>query len=122
MDNRWYSDQSEFPAQFRNTVLDCTTPNIRAVAYWIGTRNKSSMGRCSASDEKFVASLTDFFNNSNVGLAVFDEELRYQAINPFLAHVHRYTVDFHLGRTVRTILGAVADGAEPAIRRVFATG
>jgi PAS domain-containing protein len=79
-------------------------------------------GRCSASDEKFVASLTDFFNNSNVGLAVFDEELRYQAINPFLANIHRYPVDFHLGRTVRTILGAVADGAEPAIRRVFATG
>jgi hypothetical protein len=80
------------------------------------------MGRCSASDEKFVASLTDFFNNSNVGLAVFDEELRYQAVNPWLANVHRYSVDFHLGRTVRTILGSVAARPEPAIRRVFATG
>jgi hypothetical protein len=80
------------------------------------------MGRCSASNEKFVASLADFFSNSNVGLAVFDEELRYQAVNPWLANVHRYSVDFHLGRTVRTILGDVADGPEPAIRRVFATG
>ena len=80
------------------------------------------MGRCSTSNEKFVASLADFFSNSNVGLAVFDEELRYQAVNPWLAKSHRYSVDFHLGRTVRTIIGAVADGAEPAIRRVFATG
>ena len=80
------------------------------------------MGRGSASDEKFVASLADFFNNSNVGLAVFDEELRYRAVNPWLADLHRYSVDFHLGQTVRTIIGAVADGPEPAIRRVFATG
>ena len=48
------------------------------------------MGRCSASDEKFVVGLADFFSNSNVGLAVFDEELRYQAVNPWLANVHRY--------------------------------
>ena len=80
------------------------------------------MGRCSASDEKFVASLAAFFNNSNVGLAVFDEELRYQAVNPWLADLHRYSVEFHLGQTVRTIIGAVADRPEPAIRRVFATG
>lgn len=80
------------------------------------------MNRGSASDEKFVASLTDFFSNSNVGLAVFDEELRYQAVNPWLANLHRYPVEFHLGRTVRTIIGDVADAPEPAIRRVFATG
>jgi hypothetical protein len=90
--------------------------------FGIGLGRKYLMGRCSASDEKFVASLADFFNNSNVGLAVFDEELRYRAVNPWLANVHRYSVDFHLGRTVRTILGSVAARPEPAIRRVFATG
>jgi len=79
------------------------------------------MDHYSASDQKFVASLADFFSNSNVGLAVIDEELRYQAVNPWLANVHRYSVDFHLGRTVRAILGGVADGPEPAIRRVLAT-
>ena len=75
-----------------------------------------------ASAEIFGASLADFFSNSNVGLAVFDDKLRYQAINPWLAEVHRYSVDFHIGKTLRAIVGEVASGAEPAIRRVFATG
>lgn len=79
------------------------------------------MGHRSASDE-FCTSLTDFFSNSNVGLAVFDEKLRYQALNPWLANAHGYSVEFHLGKTARTILGEVAAQAEPAIRRVFVTG
>jgi PAS domain S-box-containing protein len=79
------------------------------------------MGHRSASDE-FCTSLTDFFSNSNVGLAVFDEKLRYQALNPWLANAHGYSIEFHLGKTARTILGEVAAQAEPAIRRVFVTG
>jgi PAS domain-containing protein len=80
------------------------------------------MVRRAASAQIFSARLADFFSNSNVGLAVFDEKLRYQAINPWLANVHRYSVDFHIGKTLHTILGEVASAAEPAIRRVFATG
>jgi predicted DNA-binding transcriptional regulator AlpA len=80
------------------------------------------MARRAASDEIFGSNLADFFSNSNVGLAVFDDKLRYQAINPWLAQVHRYSVDFHIGKTVHAILGEVASLAEPAIRRVLATG
>ncbi|HEX3740749.1 MAG TPA: PAS domain-containing protein, partial [Terriglobales bacterium] len=104
------------------TLLNSITLATKIGAVALTGMAKSSMGRCSTSDEKFVVGLADFFSNSNVGLAVFDKELRYQAVNPWLANVHRYPVDFHLGKTVRAILGAVADGAEPAIRRVFATG
>lgn len=80
------------------------------------------MARRSSSDETFGASLVDFFSYSNVGLAVFDEKLRYRAINPWLAGVHGHSVDFHIGKTVRTILGEVAASPEPAIRHVLATG
>jgi PAS domain-containing protein len=80
------------------------------------------MAHRAASAEIFSTALADFFSNSNVGLAVFDEKLRYQAINPWLANVHRYSVDFHIGKTAHAILGEVASAAEPAIRRVFATG
>lgn len=80
------------------------------------------MARRAGSAETFSASLAGFFSNSNVGLAVFDEKLRYLAINPWLADVHRYSVDFHIGKTAHAILGEVASAAEPAIRRVFATG
>jgi PAS domain S-box-containing protein len=80
------------------------------------------MGHHSASDEMFCASLADFFSNSNVGLAVFDEKLRYQALNPWLANVHGCSIEFHLGKTTRAILGEIAAQAEPAIRRVFVTG
>jgi len=80
------------------------------------------MGRRSASAGMFNASLADFFSSSNVGLAVFDEKLRYRALNPWLANVHGYSIEFHLGKTVRTIIGEVAAQAESGIRRVLATG
>src|SRR5438270_13636652 len=80
------------------------------------------MGDRSPCDHMFSANLTDFFTDSNVGLAVFDDRLRYQAINPFLAEMHALSVESHFGKTVREILGEVAFRAEPAIRRVFQTG
>ena len=66
--------------------------------------------------------LADFFNNSSVGLAVFDNKLRYQALNHCLAAMHGIPVESHLGKTLREILGKVALQVEPAIKQVFATG
>jgi hypothetical protein len=66
--------------------------------------------------------VTDFFNNSTVGLAIYDDELRYQALNPCLAAIHGMSLKSHLGRTLRDVLGEVALRVEPAIKHVFSTG
>ncbi len=66
--------------------------------------------------------LADFFNNSSVGLAIFDDQLRYQALNHCLAAMHGIPVESHLGKTPREILGIIALQVEPAIKKVFTTG
>jgi len=66
--------------------------------------------------------LADFFNNSTVGLAIYDDELRYRALNPCLAKIHGMSLSSHLGRTLRDVLGEVALRLEPAIKHVLSTG
>lgn len=65
--------------------------------------------------------LSEFFHRSAVGLAVFDESLCYQMVNSHLAASNRASVDSHLGKHVREILGNVGLQIEPAINRVFST-
>jgi len=66
--------------------------------------------------------LAEFLNNSNVGLGIVDDQLRYQALNPRLAEMNGIAVEFHLGKTLREVLGEAASQVEPAIRQVLATG
>ena len=66
--------------------------------------------------------LVEFLNNSNVGLGIVDGQLRYRALNPRLAEMNGIAIDFHLGRTLREVLGDVALQVEPAIKQVLATG
>ena len=63
--------------------------------------------------------LSELFKRSGVGLCVFDESLSYQMVNPYLAASNRASVESHLGKHVREILGDVALQVEPALRRVF---
>jgi signal transduction histidine kinase len=69
--------------------------------------------------EQLVAA---FFNDSAVGLAICDDQLRYQAINETLAAMNGVQVEDHLGKTVRDILGESATVIEPPMKRVLATG
>lgn len=62
------------------------------------------------------------FIHSNIGLAVLNERLCYQAINPFLAASNGTPAESHVGKHVREILGDVAAQVEPSIRQVFRSG
>lgn len=62
------------------------------------------------------------FIRSNIGLAVLDERLCYQAVNPFLATSNGTPAESHIGKHVREILGGVAAQVEPSIRQVFRNG
>ena len=63
-----------------------------------------------------------YFQSSTVGLCTLDVELRYISINDALARRNGVAVRQHLGRTVREVLGPIADLLEPEFRRVFETG
>jgi predicted DNA-binding transcriptional regulator AlpA len=82
------------------------------------------MDRSARRDEMFSTErvLIDFFNNSNVGFAIVDDQLRYQALNLPLAEMNGIAIKFHLGKTLREVLGEVAMQVEPAIKQVLATG
>jgi predicted DNA-binding transcriptional regulator AlpA len=65
--------------------------------------------------------LSEFFRRSNVGLAIFDEKLCYRMCNPYLAASNGTSIESHLGKHMREILGNVALQVETAVRLVFAT-
>ncbi|HEV2697029.1 MAG TPA: PAS domain-containing protein [Terriglobales bacterium] len=68
------------------------------------------------------ANLVDFFNNSNVGLAVFDHQVRFQALNPHLARINGLSVESHIGKTPQELLGEAVLPAQLAAQQVLATG
>jgi formate hydrogenlyase transcriptional activator len=68
--------------------------------------------------EKLLAA---YFSSSTVGLAIFDRDLRYIAVNHALAEINGIPADDHLGKTPRDLLGELADVVETEFRRVIAT-
>ncbi|GEM_PF-3934116 len=70
----------------------------------------------------FSTELARFLNDSKVGLAIVDDQLRYQALTLPLAKMNGIAIKFHLGKTLREVLGEVALQVEPAIKQVLATG
>src|ERR1043166_4695983 len=65
---------------------------------------------------------TEYFGSVTVGVCIVDQELRFVAINDALAKMNGIPESEHLGKTVREVLGELADPIEPEYRKVFATG
>jgi formate hydrogenlyase transcriptional activator len=65
--------------------------------------------------------LTAYFNSAHVGLSILDSEFHYLAINRKLAEMNGVSVADHLGKTVREIIGDVADPVESTIRQVLSS-
>jgi formate hydrogenlyase transcriptional activator len=63
--------------------------------------------------------LSAYFNSAHVGLCILDSEFRYLAINQKLAEMNGLPVAAHLGKTLRVIIGDVADPVESRIRQVL---
>ncbi|PYX08465.1 MAG: Fis family transcriptional regulator [Acidobacteria bacterium] len=66
--------------------------------------------------------LAAFFGASTVGLAILDQQLRYQAINNTFAAMSGIPAEAHLGRTLQDVLGDSASQLEPIFQRVLVTG
>lgn len=68
--------------------------------------------------------LAAFSHTSAIGFAIFDKDLRYQAINNCLAKINGIPAQAHLGVRVRDLFGEVSEttAAEPGYQRVLTNG
>ena len=69
--------------------------------------------------EKLLAA---YFSSSTVGLCILDSELRYLAVNSTLAAMNGIPPAYHIGKTVREVMGDAAGVVESGVQRVFSTG
>ena len=63
--------------------------------------------------------LAAYFNASQVGLCILDTDFRYLAINPTLAEMNGIAAEEHLGKTVREMLGDLAELVESQLDRAL---
>ena len=66
--------------------------------------------------------LQRLYQNTSIGLCLFDQELRYLQINSWLARINGLSIKEHLGRRIVDILPQVAKGVEKQLRAVIETG
>ncbi|MEU9984578.1 SpoIIE family protein phosphatase [Streptomyces sp. NPDC050856] len=102
--------------EFRNMRLE----DDRGHQYALGLAAEESVVRQVERDLALSVRLVD---QSPIGLAVMDTELRYIAVNPALERLNGLPAAEHLGRFVGEVLTFLDVGAvEAAMRRVLATG
>lgn len=66
--------------------------------------------------------IESLFNNPQCGIAILDDQFRYVRINDTLARMNGHATAFHIGRTVREVLGNAATEIEKQVRGVFSSG
>ena len=66
--------------------------------------------------------LEEAFKCSPMGMAIFDNDMRYVRINETLAKFNGVPAREHIGKTIRDIIPNLADVIEPIMRRVLDTG
>lgn len=89
------------------------------------TARKRAEAALQASRETIRQQLTELnsiYETAPVGLGVLDRDLRFVRINRQLAEINGFSVEEHLGRSVRELLPDLAGEAEPVLRRVLETG
>jgi signal transduction histidine kinase/ActR/RegA family two-component response regulator len=66
--------------------------------------------------------LTEVLSRAPVGIAVFDQELRYVRLNAALAEINSVPLNAHIGRRPREIAPVLGELAEGVLARVLETG
>lgn len=68
------------------------------------------------------ARLNAFFAASNIGLVIFDDQLRFLHLNEAMAEINGVPVAAHIGHSIREILPQLAPTLEPILYKIFETG
>ena len=69
-----------------------------------------------------LSEIEAIYNNTPVGLALLDRDLRYIRINAALAEMNGVPAADHIGRVVWDVVPAMRDASEPHIHHVLQTG
>ena len=69
-----------------------------------------------------AANVAELYRTAPIGLCVFDRELRYVAINEWLARINGLPADEHVGRRIQDILPTVSHHVSKQLRLVLRTG
>jgi PAS domain S-box-containing protein len=67
-----------------------------------------------------LAELEAIYDSAPIGLCVLDRDLRWVRINERLAEINGFSVQEHLGHSVRELLPELAPTAEPILRMILA--
>ncbi len=69
-----------------------------------------------------LSEIEAIYNNTPIGLALLDRDLRYIRINAALAEMNGVPAGDHIGRVVWDVVPAMRDASEPHLRHVLQTG
>ncbi|MBC1221346.1 PAS domain S-box protein [Nostoc sp. UCD121] len=69
-----------------------------------------------------LAEIETIYQSAPIGLNVLDTDLRFVRINQRLAEINGFSVEEHIGRTIRELLPNIADTAEELLRPILETG
>ncbi|WP_405806332.1 SpoIIE family protein phosphatase [Streptomyces sp. NBC_01187] len=109
-------DGSTRPLEFRNMRLR----DEQGAAYALALATDRATLRVVERNLALAARVVD---QSPLGVAILDTDLRYVSVNPTIARFDGFSPEEHLGRTVREILPPRhADDAEGVLRHVLETG
>jgi PAS domain S-box-containing protein len=72
--------------------------------------------------QRQLAEIETIYQSAPIGLNVLDTDLRFIRINQKLAEINGFSVEEHLGKTVRELLPGLADAAERFLRPILETG
>ncbi|WP_236519728.1 PAS domain S-box protein [Sandaracinus amylolyticus] len=95
---------------------------LSAVDVTARKQSEEALRRSEAEARRRAAELEATYRTAPIGLCVIDREMRWVRINERLAEMNGLPVAEHIGRRARDLLPAVAEQAEPFVRRVLETG
>ena len=85
-------------------------------------RAEDKLRQSQALAQRQLMEIEAIYQTAPIGMAILDVDLRFQRVNQRLAEMNGVSIADHLGRTVRDVLGDLADGNEPLLRQVLETG
>ena len=72
--------------------------------------------------QRQLTEIETIYQSAPIGLSFLDTDLRFVRINQRLAEINGFSIDEHIGKTVRELLPQLADTAEQLLQQVLDTG
>ncbi|MBU7587224.1 MAG: PAS domain S-box protein [Nostoc sp. TH1S01] len=136
-----YTNRTIYETEFRVRMKDGNYRNfvVRGVpildvngevSEWIGTctditerkQAEAALQESQIKLQRQLAEIETIYQSAPIGLNVLDTELRFVRINQRLAEINGFSVEEHIGRTVRELLPNLADTAEQLLLPILQTG